>query len=245
MFLIGILATAAVNLSALGQGLEGYYTEEEIRTFQPLGSPDKVVIRRSWYAGDCMRKDEQWQGITIARFDKGRIYILDQTTKTYLEVSTDFLRENASEALLSFGVREGKRGELSFPDDLYIRTEATKEIAHWSCYQVTTNPRYRSPESPYVVIWYSTDVNFPVQVFGDQLKQLFGNSPEVDGLFDRLTRFEGYPVRTEVHTPESVTMTTLFKIERRTGIDPALFEIPEGYNGVELPTQVPGSRLTP
>ncbi len=243
-FLIGVVLSATCSW-VQAEGLQGYYTEEEVRIFHPLGSPDKIITRKSWYAGDRMRKDEQWEGITIARFDLGRIYLLDTHTRTYVEVSSDFLQKNSESVLAGFGLPAEDGKGIYFPDDLYIRTETTKEIGRWSCYQVMTNPKYRTPDSPYVVIWYSTDVDFPVQVFGEQLKQLFGDSPTVEGLFDRLSKFEGYPVRTEAHGSNTVTTTTLYKIEYRRDIDPSLFEIPEDYNGVELPEDMTGVQRTP
>lgn len=223
--------------------LSGYYTEEEVRTFYPLDVSDQTIIRKSWYAGDRMLKDEQWQGKTIARFDKGMIYQLDQSSNSYVEISTQFLRNNASSGLSGFGVTDAK-GRISFPEDLFIRTESTKQIAKWNCYQVMTNPKYRTPEGPYVVFWYSEEVDFPVEVYGDQLKQMFGNSAEVEQFFDRIKKFEGYPVRTEAHDIIN-TYTTLMKIERREDIDPALFEIPDGYLGVPLPEDFPAEAGQP
>lgn len=215
--------------------LEGYYTEEEVRTYDPVIGRDVVIIRKSWYAGDRMRKDEEWQGITIARFDLNRIYVLDSQMKTCMELTLDFLQEHSAEGLSAFGIRSEQDNELIFPDDLFIRTNTTKRICLWNCYQVMTNPQYRHPDEPYVIIWYSTDVNFPVQIYRDQLKNLFGHTPEVEGLFDRMNQFEGYPVRTEAHVPNHNQITTLIKIEYLEKIDSQLFEIPGDYFIVPFP----------
>lgn len=246
----GLLPLLTVCLALSGrqpqaQALTGYYTEEEVRAFAPAGGPDNVVIRKTWYADDRMRKDEEQNGITIARFDQSKIYVLDAGSKTYFEVSPELIEKFAPLGFKMFGAREDDRGVLYFPDDLYIRTETTKKIGRWNCYQVITNPKYRSPEAPYVILWYSADVDFPVQLFGDQLKQFFGNSPEAEGLFDRLTQFEGYPVRTEAHGPSQNVMTTLIKIERRKDIDPELFEVPADYKQEYMPEDVPGMRWGP
>jgi hypothetical protein len=85
-------------------------------------------------------------------------------------------------------------------------------------------------------------VDFPVQLYGDQLKQLFGNTPEVEGLFTRLRQFEGYPVRSEAHGASQTTVTTLIKIERRDDIDPALFEVPPDYSEEILDEDIQHSR---
>lgn len=244
---ISCFILAGFLLSALGgaaciYALEGYYSEEEVRTFHPIRGPDQTVIRKSWYASDRMRKDEDWMGITIARFDLDRIYILDQHTKTYRQISADLLREFSPQSLSAFGIQNNEGGGLDFPDDLYIRTETTKRIGLWSCYQVMTNPKYRSPRAPYIVFWYSLDVDFPVQLYGDQLKQIFGNTPEVGGLFNRLAKFDGYPVRTEAHGTGLNTVTTLIKIERRTDINPALFEVPTDYTEETLIEDIPSQR---
>ncbi|MFH1861908.1 MAG: hypothetical protein ABH878_03760 [bacterium] len=138
------------------------------------------------------------------------------------------------------GAQIDQQGNYYFPADMYIQTESTKQIGRWNCYQVITNPKYRSPEAPYNIFWYSTDVDFPVQLFGDQLRQLFGNSEEVDGLFKRLAQFDGYPVRTEAHGVRYSTITTLIKLERVGDIDPMLFEVPEGYDKNEIPERIPG-----
>ena len=223
--------------------LEGYYTEEEVRAFDPLGGPDKVVIRKSWYAGDKMKKDEAWYGTTIVRFDLDKIWVLDAKTETYIEASANFIRKFSKQGLSSFGIRRHECDEVYFPDDLYIRTESNKVIGPWQCYQVITNPKYRDPKAPYAVFWYSTDIDFPVDVYGEQLKQLFGKSQEVEGLFQRLSQFEGYPVRTEAHGTTFTTVTTLMKIQYETEIDPKIFDIPEGYNGVPLPEDLRASGL--
>ena len=225
--------------------LEGYYTEEEIRYPAPGEPGDYIMIRKSWYAGDKMRKEEDWLGITIARFDLGKFYILEPRSKTYFEVSAEVLRQYSSAGLKAFGAREDAAGKLYFPEDLFVRTETTKTIGHWLCYQVITNPKYRSPEEPYCVLWYSSEVDFPVQLFGKQLKNLMGDSPEVQGLFDRLTRFEGYPVRSEAHGLSSIATTTLYKMERRTNLDPSLFEVPKDYTLVPMPEGLPEPRWAP
>lgn len=246
----GLLPVLIVCLALSGglqqaQALSGYYTEEEVRTFAPEGGPDNVVIRKTWYAEDRMRKDEKWNGITIARFDQSKIYVLDSGSKTYFEVSPEMIEKFAPRGFKMFGAQEDDRGVLYFPDDLYVRTETTRKIGNWNCYQVVTNPKYRSPYGPYVVLWYSTEVDFPVQLFGDQLKQFFGNTPEAEGLFDRLTQFEGYPVRTEAHGSSQNVMTTLIRIERRKDIDPKLFEVPADCKQEYMPEDVPGMRWGP
>jgi hypothetical protein len=209
--------------------LDGYYTEEEVRAYVPDDRHDTSFIRKTWYAGDRMRKEEPLPGITIARFDLDIIHVLNPIRKIYNSVKSEDLRQYFSDILATMGV-EDQNGKLSFPDDLYIRTDATKTIGIWHCYQVITNPKYRKPERPYTVFWYSTDVKFPSSIYGEALKELFGNAPEVDGLFDRILKFEGYPVRTESHGPGSQnTITSLLKIEQRKNIDPNLFEVPSDY----------------
>jgi len=225
-------------LAAAGDKLSGYYTEEEVRTLNAPEVGDQVIIRKSWYAGDRMMKDEEWKGKTIARFDKGMIYQLDSNTKSYIEISTAFLQKHASEGLKQFGIADGK-GNITFPPDLLMRTESTKRIAKWNCYQVMTNPKYRTPDGAYLVLWYSDEVDFPVDVYGDQLKQMFGNSEEAEQYFSRIKQFEGYPVRTEAHGTSKTVVTTLMKIERKDDIDPKLFEIPDDYRGVPLPEDNP------
>ncbi|MCX6639645.1 MAG: hypothetical protein NTW14_04070 [bacterium] len=215
----------------LAQALEGYYTEEEVRTYNTSSerNRDNAYTRKSWYAGDRMRKEEPWPGITIARFDLEAIYVLSQQWKTYNEFKTDDLAQTSAEMLQTLGFKD-QNGKVTYPEDLYLRTEATKMIGAWQCYQVITNPKYRRPETPYAIFWYCKDVGFPSSVYIEQLRQLFGNSPETNGLFDRLLKFEGYPVRTETHGPgDSNIITSLIKIEKRKNIDPALFEIPSGY----------------
>ncbi len=181
------LLLAALNLPALA--LEGYYTEEEVRTPAPGEPGDWTYIRKSWYSDQRMRKEEEWLGITIARFDKDLIYVLEPTIKTYFEVTPETLRKHAESQLKLFGAQEDAQGKPYFPADLFVRTGTTKKIGRWSAYQVMTNPKYRRPEIPYMVIWYSTEINFPVKLFGDQLRNFFGNSPEAEGLFQRLTQF--------------------------------------------------------
>jgi len=230
------------SVSSGALALEGYYTEEEVRTFAPAGGPDNVVIRKSWYADDRMRKDEGWMGITIARFDLDCIYILEPRSRTYVEISPEFLAQYSPRGLKAFGAQEDERGVLYFPDDLYIRTETTKKIGLWNCYQVVTNPRYRSPKAPYVVLWYSTEVEFPVHIFTDQLRRLFGKSPAAEGLFNRLTQFEGYPVRTEAHGPAANVITTLIRIQRQKDMNPEQFEVPADYTKEIMPEEIPGLR---
>jgi hypothetical protein len=222
------LLLAALGALAPVQALDGYYTEEEVRSYDQVTGRDKVVTRKTWYAGDRWRKEEVYYGTTIARFDLDRIYVLDPNAKTCLEITPKFLQTYASEGLSAFGRYLGD-GKFDFPNDLYIRTETTKQIGHWDCYQVMTNPVYRTPKSSYAVFWYCADVDFPVKIYGDQLRRVFGESREVEALFDRLTKFEGYPVRTEAHIPNANQTTTLIKVENRKDIDPALFEVPEEY----------------
>ncbi len=228
----------ASPLSAETKRLTGYYTEEEVRTLT-AGELDDVILRKSWYSGQLMMKDEQWQGITIARLDRDSIYILEPRIKAYFTVTPETARRNVATQLQIFGAEKDKTGKFFFPEDLFIRTGTTKQVGRWNCYQVMTNPKYRSPEKPYVIFWYSTEVDFPVQVFGQQLKNFFGDTPEVKGLFDRITQFEGYPVRTEAHGENGTVITTLVKLQSRNDIDPQIFEVPKGYNHVPMPGNQP------
>jgi len=226
------------QFASAGDKLEGYYTVEEVRTFNPLDWRDKIVIRKTWYTPDRILKDEDYLGKTIARFDLGKIFYLDHFEKTYMTLPSDLLRENARRSFGAFGLQD-ENGGIYFPDDLFIRTESTKEIGPWQCYQVVTNPKYRSPKENYAVFWYSTDVDFPVDLYVNKMTQLFGNAPEVVAFFDNLKKFEGYPVRTEAHGALN-TFTTLIKVEYQTDIDAQLFEIPEGYTEVPVPEEDSG-----
>ena len=229
--LIIVLLTVLICGSSAAYALEGYYTEEEVRIFNPFEPKhrDTVFIRKSWYSSDLMRKDEQLMGTTIARFDRGKIYKLNHNIKSYIEVPVDFMREYAHGGLIGFGAQANSDGSLYFPDDIYVRTDAEKEIGLWNCYQVITNSKYRSAQSPYVIFWFSAEVDFPIEVFGDQIKKVFSYTPEVDNLFDRLAQFEGFPVKTETHGATQVTTTTLIKFERLQDIESSLFEVPSDY----------------
>lgn len=234
-----------LNGSATAKTLEGYYTEEEVRYPSPGQPGDYVVIRKSWYAKDRMRKEEEWMGVTVARFDLDKFFVLDAQSKTYFEISAQDIQQSSSQGLKAFGAQEDAAGKLYFPDDLFIRTETEKRIGPWRCYQVMTNPKYRNPDTPYNVLWYSTDVDFPVELFGEQLKNMLGDSPDVRGLFDRITRFEGYPVRSEAYGASETIVTTLFKIEKRKNIEATLFEIPRDYKLIARPEDWPPSHWAP
>lgn len=215
--------------------LEGYYTEETVREPAQGQRGDYIFIRKTWYAGDRMRKDEEWKGITIARFDKNVFYVLDPKTETYFEITPAMFRKYSEFGMRSFGALEDKSGKLYFPDDLLIRTETSKTIGNWECYQVMTNPRYRSPDRPYVVIWYSYAVDFPSQIYAAQMKKFFNSAPEIESLFRQIQSFEGYPVRTESHGISALVVNTLYKIEWRADLDPSLFELPTEYQKVTVP----------
>ncbi|RJP80183.1 MAG: hypothetical protein C4524_03830 [Candidatus Zixiibacteriota bacterium] len=234
---------ALLCLSAgVATALEGWYTEEEVR-FPAMGqTAPYTIVRRSWYTDDCMRKDEEWKGITIARFDQDRIYYLEPGLEGYFEITPEMLQRNALTDLKAFGAVEDSRGKLHFPEDLFVRTETRKRIGPWDTYQVMTNPIYRDPQRPYMVLWYSHQVDFPVQLLGNQLRQFFGDSPEVKGLFERIRQFEGYPVRTEAHGLGGTVVTTLRKVEYHKDIDPSMFEVPENYHQLPTPDQMPGMR---
>jgi len=235
----------AVLAAAPAWALDGYYTEEEIR-YPAMGQRmEYSIIRKTWYAGDCMRKEEGWQGTTIARFDLNKFYVLEPDSKTYFTVSADFIREFSPQGLKAFGALEDGKGNLYFPSDLYVRTEAKKTIGRWECYQVTTNPKYRNPKLPYCVIWYSTEVDFPMDLFGEQLKNLMGDTPEIRDLFNLLKQFEGYPIRQEAHGSSNTVITTLYEFERRDHIDPALFEVPKDYSETSMPEDMPEPRWAP
>jgi hypothetical protein len=225
--------------------LEGYYTEEEIR-YPAFGQrAEYTLIRKTWYGDDRMRKEEGWMGAAIARFDQGKVYVLDAPSKTYFAVSADFIQQFAPAGLKAFGALEDEQGKLYFPQDLFVRTDTKRIIGRWECYQVMTNPKYRDPKLPYCIFWYSTEVDFPMELFGEQLKNLMGDRPEIEGLFNRLKQFEGYPVRTEAHGLTSTTITTLYKIERRRDLDPALFEIPKDFTEMPMPEEMPPPRWAP
>jgi len=234
-----IFIAAWVVTGAPAFALDGYYTEEEIR-YPAFGENAAYsIIRKTWYGGDRMRKEEDWLGTTIARFDQNKFYVLEPGSKTFFTVSADFIREYAPQGLSAFGALEDDRGNSYFPPDLYVRTDAKKTIGRWPCYQVMTNPKYRNPELPYCVIWYSTEVDFPMDLFGEQLKNLMGDTPQIRDLFNLLKQFEGYPIRHEAHGLSGLVITTLYKFERKDKIDPALFEVPKDYSETPMPEEMP------
>ena len=240
-----ILIAALLAAATTTWALDGFYTEEEIR-YPAMGQRmEYSIIRKTWYAADRMRKEEGWQGTTIARFDQDKFYVLEPGSRTYFTVSSEFIKEYAPQGLKAFGALEDGKGNMYFPPDLYVRTEAKKTIGRWECYQVMTNPKYRNPKLPYCVIWYSSEVDFPMDLFGEQLKNLMGDTPEIRDLFNLLKQFEGYPIRQEAHGVSELVITTLFKFERKDAIDSALFEVPKDFSETDMPEEMPEPRWAP
>jgi len=184
---------------------------------QPQPGPVKV-----WINGDKLRRDEGGDTSYILRIDKGKLYILNHSEKTYSELALGDLQKIASPAAAQLAVQVTATGE-------------TKKVGSWNArkYKVDiSNPAGLHLDT---TIWASKDVA-AYQAYNRLAVSLAALQPGAAEWARKLETIEGFPVLQEadVKMGSSRFKTREELVSVETLEAPAgAYDVPAGYTAAQ------------
>ncbi len=203
---------------------KGIYIEQKVKTSGVMGQPGRESISKTWISDEKLRTDNGEQ-IVIIRTDKGVAWTIMPEKKAYMEMTLAEL-----EAMASMGM--AMMGEEASMKMTFRKTDETKKINDWNCYQVIGESKIMNQE-----MWVTEDLPFNK----DHFYKFYKDMPEmrkVSEAFYKSEDIKGYPVYTETEmTMMGMKMNTsseLLEI-RKESISPDKFELPDGYKKAENP----------
>ena len=222
--LLVIILTGCMITGSLASSLyaEDYYIEKHTKTIIDGEMMGAVSTLELWVKGDWVRylNSNDKDNVLIIKMDEDKVYQVNGQEKTVQEID-----------LKSKFVALEKQIQVSSK-----KTGEKKKIDQWEAYQVllTSAAKGASTEVEY---WLSDKIHYPMET-RIQMAAYFGQGK----IIDELKKYPGYPVEIIVHLKvqnKKIDMTTsLIKLEKRN-VDKKLFEIPDDYKKIELPSKKP------
>ncbi len=202
-----------------------YYLEQENRIENPHQQESKTILQKVWYAKDKM-KTEDPQTVTIIRLDLNKIWILNPTEKTYMEMQLEDLEAMGQLAL-------GMLGNTEDLKPVVTRTGKEKKYGQWKASEL------RIQMGPVTQrLWISREVDFPLDYYKQTLKAM-PSLKQISQLLEK--EVDGIPVYTEstmeIMGTRVSSSTELIKVERLPSLPGDFFDLPEGYTKILNPVQ--------
>ena len=224
---------------------DGYYIEEKMFTGVDLGGNGDSLLVKMWVSGDKFRREQgDSLDITIGRLDKGLFWIISPEEKNYSVIDLETMRQIARFTLLMMGAQIGDDGEISIPDDLYVRTGEHKTVGAWNAEKVGLNEKYSGAGMmDGFAMWVSSDCGAPPELYADMMRNVFGDpNGELKKIFKLWEELNGYPVMIETSIMGMTNTTVTSKIEK---FDPPeeYFQLPQGLTEVVNPMKEAFDRM--
>ncbi|MCX7835516.1 MAG: hypothetical protein N2450_05540 [bacterium] len=209
-------------LSHVSWAATGIIVYQETKSEPSYGAP--AFTTKTYITKDKFRTEENGS-IVIGRMDKELIWIFEKTTQTYNEINSETIQQ-----LSSSNSQDPIKPTGSFAE-LFRRTGKERRIGNWDCFEVAMIPEKRFGLFLFAdsqSIWISKK-SYPYgKTYLHKILQLL--SPSKDGFDSILPVFgDGFPIEVRITSMNSVTTTTVTKIEENQSIDENLFEPLSGY----------------
>ena len=224
-----VAAALLLNLTVGAALAQDVYVEQKVEMSAMGGQPPTQMLVKIWFTADKMRIDQPLGGGTtvIMRTDQGKMFILNQTAKNYVEQSLEAAKSSAAAAATMMG---GDKMQVEMKP-----TGAEKKIGDWNCKQYLLTVTGGVPIT--MEIWATTDVKIDPAVYS-KMTETMGSNPMMTPLTEKIKSIPGYPVQTIMKMPLGgqvvETTSTVQKISQDT-IAASEFNIPEGYTKMEAP----------
>ena len=226
---------------------EAYYFEYTVQITKPEQSDRKDLFLSTWFSRGKMRCEID-QHIFFVFSDPGTIYGFSPLEETYWQLTFGDLEKKAGDlerefhktiAVLSDKLGAGLKeqglekfselvvswlGDVSKLETNVYRTNRTKKIKEWNCYEVFLKG---GPTTQH--LWVTDDIEIPQDYAG--LAGHMPNSPNRLMSHYQDKGFTGFPVlieSTSTFVDEIQTITQLEKFERRP-VSKGLFDLPGNY----------------
>ncbi|HEX3556604.1 MAG TPA: DUF4412 domain-containing protein [Thermoanaerobaculia bacterium] len=172
-----------------------------------------------WIAAGKLRRDEG-ETSTIVRLDRGKVYVLNHTDKTYLELAAPDLQKLGAPAEAQMKVQVTATGE-------------TKKVGAWNARKYKVDITNQEGLHLDTTIWASKDVA-SYQAYGKLAASLAAMQPGSGEWARQMQQIEGFPVVQEadvtVGGSRFKTREELVAVETKDA--PAgTYEPPAGYKG--------------
>ena len=241
-FVLIILLFTALN--AFSQG-GGYYIEEQmIMTSAQGGDGDSLKVKM-WIQGDKFRREQgDSLDVTIGRLDKGLFWIIDPAAQTYSVMDLEIMRQMAQFTMMMMGAQLNEDGEISIPDDLYVRTGEKMIIGGWNAEKVGLNKKYSGTGMmDGFAMWISPDCGAPPELYADMMRNVFGDpNGDLKKIFKLWEDLNGYPVMIETSIMGVTNTTVTTRIEQAAPPD-EYFQLPQGLTEVVNPMKEAFDRM--
>jgi hypothetical protein len=231
-----LAVVSALVLTLVAQAAHaGLYMEHEALLPNPADMTKSLKqTLHSWQDGRKYKRESPLRGETvIIDLDKGEVYGVNVSKKTYWKMAAEKYQQLAMLSLVVMGVKIGPDGQPVVPDPMFAETRNTSKINdRWSASEVRVAGQL--PPGVSTSIWVSTDVTVPQKKLVDQMRVSLGDpkGAAYDALFRQWGALKGWPVQnvTTIQTARGtiVTSETLLLI-REEKVDAKEFEVPKGF----------------
>jgi len=232
---VGVVLGLMVSLMAGVVAGQDLYIEQTVELAAQGGPAFQKTLMKVWVSGEKLRVDTGMVGMTlILRVDQKKMWMLAEAAKTYTERPLNPPAAKPAEAEPQLDIKA---------------TGNKKKIGEWNCEEHLVT--IASPMPRNMQIWASQEVKVDPSVFSKLRQGVPASGPMSPNLGWRLEAIQkvGFPIQTiakmQMGAQAMETTATVQKISQEK-IDPALFELPEGYTKVEMPAfGAPGAAPRP
>jgi hypothetical protein len=219
------------------------YMKEKMHTdaFEMMGNkqPEKNETVTIWMAKDRGRSDMGGEATSIIRMDQDKIYLLNNTEKTYVEMPVGAMADMAAGAMEGSGMTpEEKAKAQQMMKGMMAQMQATvtdtgekKEVNGYQCtlYKLQMKLPMGTSTSD---IWATQDIKIDPALYQALSNAMMAKMPGYDNLLNEMKKIKGIPVLTTTTTTvmQTPVKATQELLEAKEKAAPAgTYDIPEGY----------------
>lgn len=230
IFKIAVGVCCMTMLAAgLAVGAESDITIEQTMEISGMpGQPPMNTTQKIWVSPGKVRMEMQGgtelpgmgNTTTIIRNDLGKVFVLDDKAKTYMEMPLDFAA--------------GIGGDMQIKCELQS-TGNKRKIGEWDCTEhiITTTG---GPMSTKVVVWTTDDIKYEDKLRETMLEATSKN-PMMKPLAEKLRQLKGFPVEQNIEIDMGgMKMNTVTRLKSivQGEISEDKFELPKNYAKAEM-----------
>lgn len=213
----------------------GWYLEHEAVLPNPADMTKSIKQElHTWHEGKKFKRESPLRNETVViDLDKGEVYGINATKKTYWKLPTAKYQQLAVLSLIVMGVKPGADGMPIVPDPMFSETGATATIEGRKAFEVKVAAQL--PPGVTTSLWLSKDVPVGTDQLVEQMRLSLGNptGAAFDALFRQWGSLKGYPVQnvTTIKMPNNQTITTSETLLtfREMKIPASEFAVPKGF----------------
>lgn len=233
------------------------YMKQRHRTepFQMMGQaqPARDTVQTVWMTEDKARSDSDRQSI-IMRADKGVVYILNHSEKSYHEMPMDASRmadQTGADPTMSRQERAamGKMAQGMMKMKVTVtETGERKRIGDWNCRKYLQSVDMAMGPSNSEV-WATEDLKVDANLYARFSSALLSSNPgareNMDAIMGEMRKIKGVPVytTTTANVMNSTVKSTMELLEFKEGKAPAgIFDLPPNYTRKDMTAPRGGGR---